>query len=147
MIPYGLQVLTARHGEEMTASTVTWISQASFEPPLIMAAIRADGSACAAIKASRSFAVNFCGEDQKSFAADFFKSSVQAGNRLNGHEFEFGETGSPLFLETPASIECEVASMVEAGDHTVFVAKVIHATSRFGDPGLLLRNTGWNYGG
>lgn len=63
-------------------------------------------------------------------------------NCLNGHQFETGQTGSPVFLETPAFIECEVMDTIEAGDHAVFVARVVNAASRRDDPGLLLRDTG-----
>ena len=35
-----MYVITSRYGEDYGAATVTWVSQASFRPPLIMAAIR-----------------------------------------------------------------------------------------------------------
>ena len=35
-INYGLYVLTAKDGDELAAASVNWLSQASFEPPLIM---------------------------------------------------------------------------------------------------------------
>src|SRR5262249_49774697 len=35
MIPYGLFVLGAAHGGKQTAATVNWVTQASFNPPLV----------------------------------------------------------------------------------------------------------------
>ena len=36
MIPYGLYVLTAAHSDgRISAGTVNWVTQASFEPPLV----------------------------------------------------------------------------------------------------------------
>src|SRR2546427_13103743 len=36
MIPYGLYVLTAAHADgRVAAGTVNWVTQASFEPPLV----------------------------------------------------------------------------------------------------------------
>ena len=40
----GVYVITSRDGSKFGAATVTWISQASFKPPLIMAAIRPESS-------------------------------------------------------------------------------------------------------
>ena len=41
-ITYGLYVLSAQSREAAGAGTVNWLSQASFNPPLIMAAAKAD---------------------------------------------------------------------------------------------------------
>ena len=38
MLSNGVYVLTSRSAESFGAATVTWVSQASFTPPLIMAA-------------------------------------------------------------------------------------------------------------
>ena len=41
MIPYGLYVLTAAHPDgRVAAGTVNWVTQASFEPPLVAVASR-----------------------------------------------------------------------------------------------------------
>ncbi len=42
MIPYGLYVLTAEADGSTCAATVNWVTQASFEPPLLALGIKAD---------------------------------------------------------------------------------------------------------
>src|SRR5262249_55862205 len=43
MIPYGLYVLTAANKEgKVAAATVNWVTQASFEPPLVVVGVKAD---------------------------------------------------------------------------------------------------------
>jgi len=43
MIPYGLYVLTAKDQEgSVAAATVNWVTQTSFQPPLIVIGVRAD---------------------------------------------------------------------------------------------------------
>jgi len=43
MIPYGLYVLTAENKNgEITAAAVNWVTQASFEPPLLVVGVKAD---------------------------------------------------------------------------------------------------------
>ena len=42
MIPYGLYVLAAETAQGVTAATVNWVTQTSFDPPLIAVGIKAD---------------------------------------------------------------------------------------------------------
>ena len=39
MLSHGVYVLTSRSEDRYGAATVTWVSQASFKPPLVMAAV------------------------------------------------------------------------------------------------------------
>ena len=148
-INYGLYILTATDGTDYAAGGTNWLSQASFEPPLVMAGVKADSGAAAVITKTGEFAVNVLAADQLDIGKAFFRSTQVEGSHLNGHEFEPGpETGAPLILATPYWFECRVTDTVERGDHTIFVAEVVNAGVR--DPEsapLLLRDTGMNYGG
>ena len=42
MIPYGIYILTAKSGNDVAAATVNWVTQTSFEPPLVAVAIKSD---------------------------------------------------------------------------------------------------------
>ena len=44
MLSNGMYVLTSRSGESYGVATVTWVSQASFKPPLLMMAVRRDSN-------------------------------------------------------------------------------------------------------
>lgn len=149
LFTYGLYVATAAKGDELSAGTVNWISQASFQPPLIMAAVKGDSHLHALIEATGTFALNVLGADQQSIAQDFFRPSKREGSSLNGHPFEPGpETGAPLLTELPAWVECRVTDTVARGDHTVYVAEVIEAGVRDGNAKVLdMWNTGWFYAG
>ena len=59
MIPYGLYVLTAAHADgRVAAATINWVTQASFEPPLIAIGVKADSGAHSLIKDTKAFALN-----------------------------------------------------------------------------------------
>lgn len=148
-INYGLHVLTARSGDEYAAGGVNWVSQASFEPPLVMAGVKADAGAASIIGRTGQFAVNVLGEDQLDIGKAFFRSTSVEEGLINGHAFEDGPvTGSPLLLETPYWFECSVTDTIARGDHTVYVAEVVNAGVRNAEVvPLLLRSTGMNYGG
>lgn len=148
-INYGLHVLTAVDGDEYAAAGVNWVSQASFEPPLVMVAVKADGGAASVIGRAGAFALNVLGADQLDVGKAFFRSTSVEGGEVNGQPFEPGPaTGAPLLLATPYWFEARVTDTVARGDHTVFVAEVVDAGVRDGAAApLLLRDTGMSYGG
>jgi len=148
-INYGLYVLTARDGDDYGAGGVNWLSQASFEPPLVMAAVKADSGSAAIIGRTGAFAVSVLADDQLDIGKAFFRSTTVEDGKINGQEFELGpETGAPLITACPWWFECRVTDTVARGDHTVFVAEVVNAGVRDeSKTPLLLRSTGMNYGG
>jgi len=147
MISYGLYVCTSRAGSKIATGTVNWLSQSSFHPPLVMAAIQVDSTLHEVIEASKVFAVHVIGKSQKKMATAFFKTVRVDGNTLNGYVFEDGETGAPLLVDAPAFFECRVLDRMERGDHTVYVAEVVNAGLRREEAPLTLREAGFNYGG
>jgi flavin reductase (DIM6/NTAB) family NADH-FMN oxidoreductase RutF len=150
MIPYGMFILTAKakQGQDISAATVNWITQASFAPPLIAVGVKADSGAHQHIKDTGQFAINVIGKDQINTAFTFFKSNEREGNSIGGENFEDGpETGCPLFTNSPAWWECKVVGEVAQGDHTLFVGEVLEAGVRTEDQTILMRDHNLNYGG
>lgn len=149
LLTYGLYVLTAADGEDVAAGTVTWLSQASFSPSLIMVGVKADSGLHAIVEQSGAFAVNILAAGQQDVASAFFRPSQVEGNRLNGFVFEPGpDTGAPLLVDLPAWFEARVTDAIKRGDHTVFVAEVVNAGLRDAEAKpLVMWDTGWSYGG
>lgn len=149
-LPYGMHVMTAVGSDGMAVgSTLTWISQCSFQPPLVMIAIQKTSQIHAAVVASGGLAVNVLGEGQKDIAKAFFKAPAGEGGLFGEQRYEPGPgTGAPLLTDVPAWLEARVTDKVERGDHTVFVAEIVGAGVRdeAAKP-LLLSDTPWNYGG
>jgi flavin reductase (DIM6/NTAB) family NADH-FMN oxidoreductase RutF len=127
MIPYGLYVLTAASGDRVAAATVNWVTQASFEPPLVVVGVKTDSHAHALIKESKAFALNVLGKGQQAMAFTFFKPAERQGQTISGEPFRPGTTGAPIITSTPAFVECTLEATVEKGDHSIFVGKVVDA--------------------
>src|SRR5919108_5945099 len=107
MIPYGLYVLTAGAKDgRVAAGTVNWVTQVSFEPPLVAVGVKADSGAHALIKETKAFALNVLGKGQGPLAFTFFKPAERKGNTISGEPFRPGSTGAPILGSTPAFIEC-----------------------------------------
>lgn len=147
LLTYGLYVVTARDNNGCAGGTITWLSQSSFEPPLVMAAVQRKSSLNQAITTSGAFAVHIVGKSQKQLASSFFKTATVEGDRLNGYRFEPGVTGAPVLVDAPAWLECRVVQTAQRGDHTVFLAEVVAAGIRREEEPLTLRDTGFFYGG
>jgi flavin reductase (DIM6/NTAB) family NADH-FMN oxidoreductase RutF len=148
--PYGLYVMTAMGpGGTPAASTLTWISQCSFHPPLVMIAIQKTSQMHEAVEASGGLAVNLLGDGQKDIAKAFFRAPAADAGRFGDYRYEPGPiTGAPLLTDLPAWLEARVTDRVERGDHTVFVAEVVGAGVRDAAARpLLLSDTPWTYSG
>lgn len=149
MIDHGLFIVGAGQGTDAVANGVTWLTQATFTPPSIMLAIRADGRLYDLVEQTGAFSVNVVGSDQKEMVQAFFRPAQVEGTTMNGYAFEPGPaTGSPLFPDNPAWFEARVRDTVKGGDHIIFVAEVIEAGVRDTDAKAMnLSDTPWNYGG
>jgi len=156
MIPYGLYVLTGETTDgDIAAATVNWVTQASFDPPLLAVAVKADSAIHAIIKESQVFALNVLGKGQQQCAFAFFKPAERDGNTIGGHAYHSGETGAPLLDDAAAFIECTLVGTIERGDHSLFLGEVVEAGStvdmegRPDDATLTLRDLGEKvfYGG
>jgi flavin reductase (DIM6/NTAB) family NADH-FMN oxidoreductase RutF len=156
MIPYGLYVLTAEDKNgKVAAATVNWVTQTSFQPPLVVVGVKSDSGAHAIIKESRAFALNILGKDQKGMAFIFFKPLERAGNTIGGEPFRKGSLGAPILEKTPAYVECALLETIEKGDHSIFVGEVKDAgvamqpSGRPDDATLAMRDLGEKvfYGG
>lgn len=128
MIPYGLYVLTAetRNGR-ICASTVNWVTQAAFEPPLVVVGVKANSSTHEIVKEANAFALNILGKGQQSTAFAFFKTVERDGNTLAGELFRSGTTGAPVLENAPAFLECSLIETIEKGDHSIFIGEVCDA--------------------
>jgi len=147
MFTYGLAVVTAQHDNEAVASTVTWLMQCSFEPPLVAVAVKRGTRTFDVIQAAGTFAIHVVGAGQQEIAAVFFKHVGVGDNKIGGLGFRPGVTGAPILSDLPGYLECQVVEWVDRGDHPVFVAQVVEAGVHNNLLPLALRDTGWSYGG
>lgn len=148
LIPHALYVLTSQSGERTAASTVSWVTQASFQPPLLALGLKANSNTYEVVKDAKAFALNILGEGQKDIAQKFFKHVAPEGRSLAGEPFELSQVfGYPVFPHFAGFVECRVLETVETGDHAVVVAEVVEAVKGKAKGPLLLSTTGWHYGG
>ena len=126
MIPYGLYVLTAKGSDgTVTAATVNWVTQTSFNPPLVVVGVKTDSAGYGVIKAAKHFALNVLGKGQQKQAFAFCKPAQVADGKISGEPFTDGSTGAPVLTNTPACIEFKLVDVVERGDHHIFIGEAV----------------------
>ncbi len=146
---YGLFVAASPSPSGPRAATVSWVTQVSFEPKLIAAAMRRGTAICEAVQASRRVALHVVGAEQAEFARAFFKAAAASADEIAGYAFRLSERGVPVFQAADAWLECEVVEEAsQAGDHAVFIARIVDGgVSAPGMAALALHDTLWHYGG
>lgn len=126
MIPYGIYIMTAKDDSgAVGAGTVNWVTQTSFDPPLVAIGVKADSGLYEITKSAGNFALNMLGKGQQGIAFGFFKPVEVDGDSISGEPVTAGATGSPLLSNAPAAIECKVIEIVEQGDHHIVVGEVV----------------------
>jgi len=149
LLSSGLYVLTTQHGDQIAAATVSWLTQVSFEPPLVMVALRQESRIHDLTRAGGRFGVNVLGQDQQEIAQAFFKPARVEPGTLSGYAYRPGQEECPILVDVPAWFECRVVEVhAGQGDHTLFIG-LVTATGLAPDAGptLALRDTPWSYGG
>ncbi|MBC8311440.1 MAG: flavin reductase [Candidatus Marinimicrobia bacterium] len=146
MLTYGAYVLTSSTDKDICAATVTWVSQASFEPPMISVCIKRESHTFDVVKQSNRFILHLLSHEQKDFAASFFKSTECVNGLINGQSFEMMD-GLPVLELPPSYLVCDVVDVNERGDHPLFLAQVKDVVVSHETEPLELRKTGWSYGG
>ncbi len=147
MIPYGLFVLGAKHGDKQTVATVNWVTQTSFNPPLVVVGVKKDSGAHDLVKQSKKFTLSVLATGQKSIATSFFKHVEPVGGKFGNFAFEPGKCGAPIISDAAAAVECEVVGFYELGDHSTVVGRVTEATLKNESEVLTLKECGFQYGG
>ncbi len=128
MIPYGLYVLTSESEGEIGAATVSWVTQASFAPPLLVVGVKADSASHDIIKTSGTFALNMLAQEQDAIASTFIRETQVENGAISGEPYHSGSTGVPVLSNATAVLECRLVDTVEKGDHSVFVGEVVDAS-------------------
>src|SRR5436853_6119326 len=84
MLSNGVYVLTSRSEDRYGAATVTWVSQASFKPPLLMAAIQRDSNVFRCLEESLTAVLHIVGDRQEEIAHRFFFRTHAEQGTING---------------------------------------------------------------
>ena len=122
---YGIYVLTTGFEDKYNGMIASWVSQISYDPPLIMAAVHPNRYSHELINKSKCFALHVLSKDQKDFLKRFKGPDPEA--KFANIKWQKGKTGSPVINDCIAWFECEVVEILNPGNHTLFIGRVVNA--------------------
>jgi flavin reductase (DIM6/NTAB) family NADH-FMN oxidoreductase RutF len=147
--PYGLYVITVTHGGEEHGMTANWITQASFEPPMVVVAVENASKTIGMIRDAHHFAVNLLQSGQRDLAGKLGRSSEQTPQKLKGIRTKPAPvSGAPVLADALGWVECRLMTTLPAGDHTLVLGEVVGAGVEHQDvKALTLEEAGFKYSG
>lgn len=127
LFTYGLYAVTCGDDEQRNAFTANWLSQVSFDPPLLALSVENDSVSLPIIRATKRFAVNVFGAEQRDLAGQLGKSYSKHPDKLEGLQWDVSENGCPIVLDALGYVVCEMESETPAGDSTLVLGRVVDA--------------------
>ena len=144
-IPSGCSILTTRHGDRSTGMLVSWVQQASFEPPSIVVGIKRGRPAAELIDGSGRFLLNLIDDDPTALFRHFGRGFSLDEDAFGGLDCGPSEWGV-LLRQCSAQLACRVTQKIAVGDHDLYVAEVVaggmHGAAK---PYVHIRSNGFSY--
>jgi flavin reductase (DIM6/NTAB) family NADH-FMN oxidoreductase RutF len=144
---YGLYIVMCREGEDVNGFTANWLTQVSFEPPLLAISIENDAKSLPMILNSQHFTVNVLRTGQRQLAGTLGKSAYKHPEKLSGIDYTLSQQGYPILSEALSWVACEVRQTTPAGDSTLVIAEIIDAGVIAEGHPLTMEETGFRHAG
>ena len=144
-LPYGLYVVGSIGEQGVSTILVNWVTQVSFNPPLVAVAIESDSKMKKSISGSGYFSLNVLPSGAADTARAFARDPRTTTGTGGGNLFTLSSHGVPFLNDALSCLECRVVDSLGTGDHVTFIGEVTQAmTHRVGEA-LTLKETGWRY--
>ncbi|MGH1502842.1 MAG: flavin reductase family protein [Acidimicrobiales bacterium] len=118
----GVQVVGASHEGVTRAYTSHWVTQISFEEPIVMASISPKHDTHPLMVGAGRFAVSLLAADQI-VAGQYFSYPAHKFKFVASELIEMDE-GMPIVPDSIAYLFCETFDRIERFDHDLFLARV-----------------------
>lgn len=115
----GVTVVTTRGPVGFTANS---FASVSLDPPLVLVCVDLAANSLPALEAAGVFVVNVLHADQREIARRFTR---KGGDRFFETASETWATGAPVLDGCMANFECQTIQAFDAGDHRVFIGRVL----------------------
>ena len=160
-LPYGLYIIGSRGADNINGMMADWVMQVSFNPRLVAVSLENNSTTLRNLRQTGFFTINVLSAGDKALAARFCQPrdaskvvgrsdahSAKVYDKLADVAYQPGELSNcPILDAALAFLELEVRELVEVGDHTLAVGRVLDgAVLREGEP-LTQRILGWQYAG
>ena len=147
LFTYGLYAIGVSDGTNANMFTANWLTQVSFDPPLLALSVENRCRSHDIIERGRKFAVSVFETGRRELAGDLGRHSTEVSDKLSNVQHRFAANGCPVLEDALGYVACEVESSMPAGDSTLYVARVTEAVLlKEGEP-LTMREAGFRHAG
>lgn len=122
--PAGVTVVTTRHDDARYGLTVSAFASISLDPPLVLISIAEGADSHDRIREAGVFGVSYLSEKQ-AHLSDRFAGFDDVEDPFTDVPTTTLETGAPLLSDAVAHVDCRVESVLDGGDHTLFLGRVV----------------------
>ena len=122
----GVTVITSAAGDELQGMTANAVTSLSLDPVMLLICVDKGSHTHDILERGGVFAVNILGDHQEDVSRLFAKRAEPEMGTLRGLPFRRGETGAPLLEDCLAFMECRVSSVLDGGDHSIFLGEVVN---------------------
>jgi flavin reductase (DIM6/NTAB) family NADH-FMN oxidoreductase RutF len=119
----GCSILTASWKGRTTGVLVSWVQQASFDPPMVSVCLKAGRPAVDFVNGSKRFLINVLGENPSAHFRHFGKGFGPDEDAFAGLGTEPTDFG-PLLPDCVAHLGCKLVDHVKAGDHILCLGEI-----------------------
>lgn len=146
---YGLYWVSANHLDARGIFTANWVTQVSFDPPLLALSVERESSTLELIRRSGRFVIGPFRADQRELAGDLGRPRSRTGDKIDAYALETiaMESGGFALEDSLGAIGCRVISESEAGDSIVFIGEVVEALNLGDGEPLTMREAGFRHFG
>lgn len=121
----GVVIVTTLDAKDQPVGvTANSFSSVSMDPPLVSWCLKTNSYSLPAFRHSKRFAINVLGSPHIDRCHRFAQGHAEKWRDV---EFHAGKSGCPLFDDAIATIECNLYSEHEAGDHIILIGEIVQA--------------------
>lgn len=133
----GVAVVTSVGDEgKPVGMTINSFSSVSLDPPLVLWSIGLKSPSRSAYAKHTSFAINIMGSETKDLSLHFARPSE---DKFADVDWAPGHDGAPVLKDALATLECSVENRIVAGDHEIYIGRVVRLAQNDGEPLLFHR--------
>jgi flavin reductase (DIM6/NTAB) family NADH-FMN oxidoreductase RutF len=123
----GVTVVTLETTDVVHGMTANAFSSVSLDPPLVLFCADKGTNCHDLVPEAEHFAVNVLAADQEWLSNRFAGEHHDMEDPFEDVPASAGETGAPIIDGTLAYLDCDLHEAVEAGDHTIYIGRVVDA--------------------
>ena len=143
-VPSPVVVITARGPAEARGITIGSFTSLALEPPLVSFNVGCESRMHKVMEASDRFAVHVLGEGQTHLAKRFAVPGVTGAEQFESVAYQPDAHGVPVLDDVSAVFHCVTQDSLVAGDHELYVGRVVELEERLDRGAVLYYQSGYH---